>query len=140
LEIAAPQWQNSGAGIAPAKNGNLDKQEKMVDEQDRVVQILRSLVERAAMPTPDNTQAVSAPELTNNGASATPATAGNMDEEQIIVRILRETKGRAGGANGAAARLGLKRTTLIGQMKKLGIEAREVLDWQRSKRAHAASP
>ena len=131
LEIAAPQWQNSGAGIAPAKNGNLDKQEKMVDEEDRVMQILRSLVERAAMPTPENTQAVSAAELTNNGASAAPPEAGNYDEQQTIVRILGETKGRVGGANGAAARLGLKRTTLIARMKKLGIDGRQVLDAHR---------
>ena len=131
LEIAAPQWQNSGADIAPAKNANLDKQEKMVDEEDRVMQILRSLVERAAMPTPENTQAVSAAELTNNGASAAPPEAGNYDEQQTIVRILGETKGRVGGANGAAARLGLKRTTLIARMKKLGIDGRQVLDAHR---------
>jgi hypothetical protein len=47
------------------------------------------------------------------------------------VRILEEAKGRVGGANGAAARLGLKRTTLIARMKKLGIDARKVLDANR---------
>jgi hypothetical protein len=47
------------------------------------------------------------------------------------VRILEEAKGRVGGANGAAARLGLKRTTLISRMKKLGINARQVLDASR---------
>ena len=122
LEIAFPQWRSSGAGIAPAKDGNLE-------EQERIVQILRSLVERAAMPTPENTQPASAPALTNNGAGATPpAEAGHYDEQQTIVRVLGETKGRVGGSNGAAARLGLKRTTLIARMKKLGIDAREVLD------------
>jgi len=44
-----------------------------------------------------------------------------------IISILKETKGRVGGADGAAARLGLKRTTLIERMKKLGIEPRRVL-------------
>ena len=67
-----------------------------------MVRILRSLVERAAT---DNMQSVSAPELTNNAASATPATVGNMDEGQIIVRILRETKGRVGGAKSVVASL-----------------------------------
>jgi formate hydrogenlyase transcriptional activator len=38
-----------------------------------------------------------------------------------ISRVLNECKGRVGGADGAAARLGLKRTTLIARMKKLGI-------------------
>jgi formate hydrogenlyase transcriptional activator len=42
------------------------------------------------------------------------------------VRILKETKGRVGGADGAAARMGLKRTTLIERMKKLGIDPRKV--------------
>jgi formate hydrogenlyase transcriptional activator len=41
-----------------------------------------------------------------------------------IIRALREAGGRVGGATGAAARLGLKRTTLIARMNRLGIEAR----------------
>jgi formate hydrogenlyase transcriptional activator len=39
-----------------------------------------------------------------------------------ILRILRETKGKIGGSDGAAARLGLIRTTLNSKMKRLGIE------------------
>jgi PAS domain S-box-containing protein len=39
-----------------------------------------------------------------------------------ICRVLKECKGRVGGADGAAARLGLSRTTLISRMKKLGIK------------------
>jgi len=38
-----------------------------------------------------------------------------------IVRVLTECKGRVGGAEGAAARMGLSRTTLISRMKRLGI-------------------
>jgi len=41
------------------------------------------------------------------------------------LRTLRETNWVVGGSNGAAARLALKRTTLISRMKKLGIN-REV--------------
>jgi formate hydrogenlyase transcriptional activator len=41
-----------------------------------------------------------------------------------ILLALREAGGRVGGLEGAAARLGLKRTTLIARMKKLGIESR----------------
>lgn len=40
-----------------------------------------------------------------------------------IMHVLRETNGRVGGANGAAARMAIKRTTLISQMKKLGIRS-----------------
>lgn len=42
-----------------------------------------------------------------------------------IVRVLGETKGRVGGAEGAAARLGLNRTTLLSRMKKLGIDPKQ---------------
>ena len=38
-----------------------------------------------------------------------------------IIRALEEAGGRVGGPDGAAARLGLKRTTFITRMKKLGI-------------------
>jgi PAS domain S-box-containing protein len=43
-------------------------------------------------------------------------------EREHILRVLREAKGQIGGEDGAAARLGLKRTTLNSKMKKLGIE------------------
>jgi DNA-binding NtrC family response regulator len=43
-------------------------------------------------------------------------------ERDHILRALREAKGMIGGATGAAARLGLKRTTLNSKIKKLGIE------------------
>ena len=43
-------------------------------------------------------------------------------EREHILRVIRETDGVLGGPHGAAARLGLKRTTLITKMKKLGIE------------------
>src|SRR2546422_1510444 len=38
-----------------------------------------------------------------------------------IIQALKEADGRVGGANGAASRLGLKRTTVITPMKKLGV-------------------
>jgi formate hydrogenlyase transcriptional activator len=121
LEISAPSGRNSGACAALSKAGSCD-------EQETIVRIFRSLVQRIAMLTPENSQPVSAPELMNNGASETPGQAGNCDEQLTIMRILGETKGRVGGANGAAARLGLKRTTLIARMKKLGIDGRKMLD------------
>jgi formate hydrogenlyase transcriptional activator len=43
-----------------------------------------------------------------------------------ILRVLRETDGRVGGTEGAAARMSIKRTTLISRMKKLGIDANEL--------------
>jgi len=42
-----------------------------------------------------------------------------------IVRALSACRGRVGGADGAAARLGMNRTTLLSRMKKLGIYAKQ---------------
>ena len=44
-----------------------------------------------------------------------------------LIRALAETKGRIGVQNGAAARFGLKRTTFITRMKRLGIDRNQVL-------------
>ena len=43
-------------------------------------------------------------------------------ESSHILQILQRTKGVIGGRNGAAARLGLPRTTLIAKMKRPGIK------------------
>jgi formate hydrogenlyase transcriptional activator len=43
----------------------------------------------------------------------------------VIVRALTESKGRVGGGDGAAARLGINRTTLLARMKKFGIDPRD---------------
>jgi len=45
-------------------------------------------------------------------------------EREEIVRVLAETKGQVGGVDGAAARMGINRTTLISRMKKFGIDPR----------------
>jgi len=46
-------------------------------------------------------------------------------QREEIVRALTESKGRVGGVDGAAARLGINRTTLLARMKKLRIEPRQ---------------
>jgi len=47
-------------------------------------------------------------------------------EREHIIRALRETQGVIGGPHGAAARLGLKRTTLNSKMEKLGISRKDL--------------
>ena len=55
----------------------------------------------------------------------------SVDDEQTrnqreeIVRALADCRGRVGGDDGAAARLGINRTTLLSRMKKLGIHPRQ---------------
>jgi formate hydrogenlyase transcriptional activator len=90
------------------------------------VRELQNLVERAVILTRSSTLAISVPELANSRANWAPASASNVDEQDRIVRILKETKGRVGGPSGAAARLGLKRTTLLTRMKKMGIDPRKM--------------
>jgi formate hydrogenlyase transcriptional activator len=89
------------------------------------VRELQNLVERAVILTRSTTLAISVPEFASNGASAPPPKTGSIDEQERIVRALKETNGHVGGPNGAAARLGLKRTTLLTRMKKMGIDPRK---------------
>jgi formate hydrogenlyase transcriptional activator len=90
------------------------------------VRELQNLVERAVILTQSSTLAISLPELANSGAYFASARRSKFDEQDTIVRALKETRGRVGGPSGAAARLGLKRTTLITRMKKMGIDPRKV--------------
>lgn len=46
-------------------------------------------------------------------------------ERDHIIRILRETNGVLAGANGAASRLGLKRTTLQSMLKRFNIQLQD---------------
>ena len=47
-------------------------------------------------------------------------------QREEIVRALTESKGRVGGAEGAAARIaGINRTTLLARIKKFGINPRQ---------------
>jgi formate hydrogenlyase transcriptional activator len=43
-------------------------------------------------------------------------------ERERILRALRDCRGKLGGPDGAAARLGLKRTTLQSKLDQLGIK------------------
>jgi formate hydrogenlyase transcriptional activator len=45
-------------------------------------------------------------------------------KREEIVRVLTESRGRVGGANGAAARMSINRTTLLSRMKRFGIDRR----------------
>ena len=47
-------------------------------------------------------------------------------EREHIIRVLREAGGVIGGPHGAAARLGVKRTTLNGMMRRLGISRKDL--------------
>jgi formate hydrogenlyase transcriptional activator len=90
------------------------------------VRELENLVERAVVLSRGEKLEISVPELAAGNMSTAPAGLDKFDRQDRIVRILKETKGRVGGPDGAAARMGLKRTTLITRMKRLGIDPRRV--------------
>ena len=88
------------------------------------VRELENLIERSVILTSNRVLAVSSPEKMN-GAIDAAEVVGNYEEQQRIVSMLHETKGRISGPNGAALRLGVKRSTLLDRMKKLGINPRD---------------
>lgn len=64
----------------------------------------------------------------SRGRTRSAAKAHDEKERREIMRVLRETKGRVGGADGAAARMAVNRTTLISRMKKLGVDPKQFSD------------
>ena len=88
------------------------------------VRELENLIERSVILTQNDVLAISLPEKMN-GAIDAAEVVGNYEEQQRIVKMLQETNGRISGPNGAALRLGVKRSTLLDRMKKLGINPRD---------------
>jgi formate hydrogenlyase transcriptional activator len=85
---------------------------------------LENLIERAVILTTGTALQVPLPEIRPTSASVptvASSRAGENNDREHIIKILRETGGMLGGPNGAAARLGIKRTTLQYKIKKLGI-------------------
>jgi formate hydrogenlyase transcriptional activator len=89
------------------------------------VRELENLMERSVILTCNRTLSVSLTDKMNSGIDAS-AVVSNFEEQQRILEVLRETSGRISGPNGAAFKLGIKRSTLLDRMKKFGIDAREV--------------
>src|ERR1700689_73785 len=85
---------------------------------------LENVIERSVILTHGSALQVPIGELGGNGNAALMSGAREADDRDGILRILKDTNGRVAGPQGAAARMGLKRTTLISRMKKLGIDAR----------------
>jgi transcriptional regulator with GAF, ATPase, and Fis domain len=84
---------------------------------------LQNLVERAVILANDGVlpNPIPATRLQKPASVDGPTTLKD-SERALILRTLDEVGWVIGGAKGAAAKLGLKRTTLIFKMKKLGIE------------------
>ncbi len=86
---------------------------------------LQNVIERSVILTKGNTLNVTMPEFAEKTGPAPPASrmsGPSQDvERQQIIKALDQANGQVGGPNGAAARLGLKRTTLQSRMRKYNI-------------------
>ena len=86
---------------------------------------LQNVLERSVILTQGNTLQIAMPDLGETHGSSVPITRGSKAsqtaERQAIVKALEDAKGQVGGPDGAAARLGMKRTTLQSRMRKLNI-------------------
>ncbi len=81
---------------------------------------LENFVERSVILTPGSVLQVPLGELRAEPTREESETLHDAERERIL-RALRECNGQLGGPNGAAARLGLKRTTLQSKLNAFGI-------------------
>jgi formate hydrogenlyase transcriptional activator len=99
---------------------------------------LQNLVERAVilsrngvLPNPLHRRQPSAIILSSNAQSSPSSMNWEDSDRALVVETLEQTGWIVGGSRGAAAKLGLKRTTLLAKMRRLGISrpiAREGID------------
>ncbi len=89
------------------------------------VRELENFVERSVILTEGSVLRVPLAELQPDESGAPSESTLRTTERGQIIRVLRETRGVLSGPKGAAARLGLKRTTLQSKMQKLGITRKD---------------
>jgi formate hydrogenlyase transcriptional activator len=86
------------------------------------VRELQNVIERAVVATTGRMLRLPEPERRIDSAAALSRTLAQVEREHIVA-TLHATNWVLGGWEGAAARLGLSRTTLISRMQRLGISA-----------------
>jgi formate hydrogenlyase transcriptional activator len=89
---------------------------------------LENFIQRAVIMSPGTVLRPQFGELKRLPSQASPAAKRTLAEAEKdhIVEVLRDTRWVLGGSNGAAARLGMPRTTLVYKMRKLGITREQV--------------
>jgi transcriptional regulator with GAF, ATPase, and Fis domain len=88
------------------------------------VRELQNVIERSVILSTGAVLSGSLSEHTGTLKLSAPVTLEEAERSHIL-QTLRKTEGVVGGRGGAAARLGLPRTTLIAKMKRLGIDRAE---------------
>ena len=87
---------------------------------------LQNFIERAVIVSPGPVLQAPVRELKRGASGSASVVTLEAAERDAIVRALRDAGGRVGGDEGAAAKLGMKRTTLQAKMRKLGIGTKSV--------------
>ena len=84
---------------------------------------LQNVIERSVVLSNGPELHVAMPEMGRSAPVALQNRASNVSdaERARVLQVLKEANGQVGGTNGAAARLGLKRTTLQSRMRKYNI-------------------
>jgi PAS domain S-box-containing protein len=90
------------------------------------VRELENFIERSVILTEGSVLAAPVHVLERSTAEKRADETLESAERDYILRALKASRGQIGGPRGAAARLGLKRTTLQSKMKHLGINSRSV--------------
>jgi formate hydrogenlyase transcriptional activator len=90
------------------------------------VRELQNFVERAVILSPGTSLRAPLEELKQDTTKASTTSLSTLEEmeREHVLRALRESNWVTGGPNGAAVRLGMKRTTLAYRIRKLGIPVR----------------
>jgi formate hydrogenlyase transcriptional activator len=90
------------------------------------VRELQNFVERAVILSPGTSLRAPLEELKQDTTQASTTSLSTLEEmeREHVLRALRESNWVTGGPNGAAVRLGMKRTTLAYRIRKLGIPVR----------------
>ncbi|MGC2608136.1 MAG: sigma 54-interacting transcriptional regulator, partial [Silvibacterium sp.] len=94
------------APLSELRKVKVDDGERIPADQDNIARIVKETIK--ALHT-----------------NSTVADQDTKKQRDAIVRALTVSKGRVGGTDGAAARMGLNRTTLLARIKKLGIDPRD---------------
>lgn len=112
--------------------GNIRELENMIE---RAVIITQSSVLNIPIPI-DDTQSIAAPaEVYADSSISSPC---DTPERELILRALYETGGQVAGPSGAAAKLGMARSTLFSRLNVLQISAKEIRNMSRMSRLSAS--
>jgi formate hydrogenlyase transcriptional activator len=95
------------------------------------VRELQNVIERAVIATTGRSLQMPSPSCRVHRPASSARTLAQVERDHIVA-TLQETNWVLGGWDGAAARLGLSRTTLISRMQRLGILARNTASSDRA--------